>query len=539
MLDCQLFGVNPAWHHFSSVVIHALATIALFFALDSLTGKKWRSAFVAGVFAIHPLRAESVAWIAERKDVLSGLFFALTLLAWSYYARRKSVTRYLLAVLAAALGTLSKPMLVTIPFVLLLIDYWPLNRFRKEKIIWLLLEKIPFALVAAVSAVATVLAQHGQIDTFGFSLPLRFENSIVSYAFYLRQLIWPFDLAVLYPYPEKFFPFVIIAGSAALLIALSTIAIIYRRRFPFLFSGWFWFIGMLVPVIGIVQVGRQAHADRYTYLPLIGITIAIVWLVAELTVRWRFRKQIGALVSAVVIIALSACAYHQTTFWRNADSLWPHTLAVTTNNDGAHLAFATSLFAEGKTEEAIAHARIAAEIRPANAGVYGEVPVGLEGKALDEAILFWSARVENEPNNIGARNTFGVLLVQKHQMRAAVEQWEAALALNPNDGNAQSNLAWVFASAPDASLRNGTRAVELAERALKLAGGINPILYRTLAAAYAESGRFDDAIATAERGREFAEREGNRELADEFVAVVDRYRQHQPMRDASLELRED
>ena len=226
-----------------------------------------------------------MAWIAERKDVLSGLFFALTLLAWSYYARRKSVTRYLLAVLAAALGTLSKPMLVTIPFVLLLIDYWPLNRFRKEKIIWLLLEKIPFALVAAVSAVATVLAQHGQIDTFGFSLPLRFENSIVSYAFYLRQLIWPFDLAVLYPYPEKFFPFVIIAGSAALLIALSTIAIIYRRRFPFLFSGWFWFIGMLVPVIGIVQVGRQAHAGRYTYLPLIGITIAIAWLVAELTVR--------------------------------------------------------------------------------------------------------------------------------------------------------------------------------------------------------------------------------------------------------------
>jgi len=539
MLDCQLFGVNPGLHHFSSVVIHALATIALFFALDSLTGKNWRSAFVAGVFAIHPLRAESVAWIAERKDVLSGLFFALTLLAWSYYARRKSVTRYLLAVLAAALGTLSKPMLVTIPFVLLLIDYWPLDRFRKEKIIWLLLEKIPFALVAAVSAVATVLAQHGQIDTFGFSLPLRFENAIVSYAIYLRQLIWPVDLAVLYPHPEKFFPFLIIAGSAALLIALSTIAIIYRKRFPFLFSGWFWFVGMLVPVIGIVQVGRQAHADRYTYLPLIGITIAIVWLVAELTVRWRFRKQIGALVSAVVIIALSACAYHQTTFWRNADSLWPHTLAVTTNNDGAHLAFATSLFAEGKTEEAIAHARTAAQIRPANAGVYGEVPVGLEGKALDEAILFWSARVENEPNNIGARNTFGVLLVQKHQTRAAVEQWESALALNPNDGNAQSNLAWVFATAPDASLRNGTRAVELAERALKLAGGINPILYRTLAAAYAESGRFDDAIATAERGREFAEREGNRELADEFVAVLDRYRQHQPMRDARLELHED
>jgi len=212
---------------------------------------------------------------------------------------------------------------------------------------------------------------------------------------------------------------------------------------------------------------------------------------------------------------------------------------VTTNNDGAHLAFATSLFAEGKTEEAIAHARAAAEIRPTNAGVYGEVPVGLEGKTLDEAILFWSARVENEPNNIGARNTFGVLLVQKHQTRAAIEQWETALGLNPNDGNAQSNLAWVFATAPDASLRNGTRAVELAGRALKLADGVSPILHRTLAAAYAEAGRFDDAIATAERGHAFAEREGNRELADEFTAVLARYQQHQPFRDASLQLRED
>jgi protein O-mannosyl-transferase len=539
MLDCQLFGVNPGLHHFNSVVIHTLAVIALFFALESLTRKIWQSAFVATVFAIHPLRVESVAWIAERKDVLSGLFFALTLLAWSNYARRKSVTRYLLAVLAAALGTLSKPMLVTIPFVLLLIDYWPLNRFQNEKIIPLVLEKIPFALFAAVSAVATVLAQHGQIDTFGFSLPLRFENAIVSYAIYLLQLIWSLDLAVLYPYPEKFFPFLTIAACAALLIALSAIAMIYRKQFPFLFTGWFWFVGMLVPVIGIVQVGRQAHADRYTYLPLVGVTIAIVWLIAELTARWRFQKQIGALASTFIIIALSACAYHQTTFWRNADSLWLHTLAVTTNNDGAHLAFATSLFAEGKTAEAIAHARAAAEIRPANAGVYGEVPVGLEGKALDEAILLWSARVENEPNNIGARDTFGVLLVQKHQTRAAIEQWETALALTPNDGNAQSNLAWVFATAPDGSLRNGTRAVELAQRALKLAGGINPILHRTLAAAYAEAGRFDDAIATAERGQAFAEREGNRELASEFVAVLALYRQHQPFRDASLQLHEE
>jgi hypothetical protein len=265
------------------------------------------------------------------------------------------VTRYLLAVLAAALGTLSKPMLVTIPFVLLLIDYWPLNRFRTEKIVWLLMEKFRSRCSPQSRRLPRCWPNRATSTPSASLCRYDSKNAIVSYAIYLRQLIWPLDLAVLYPHPEKFFPFLIIAGSAALLIALSTIAIIYRKRFPFLFSGWFWFIGMLVPVIGIVQVGRQAHADRYTYLPLIGITIAIVWLIGELTVRWRFRKQIGALVSAVVIIALSACAYHQTTFWRNADSLWPHTLAVTTNNDGAHLAFATSIFAERKTEEAIAH----------------------------------------------------------------------------------------------------------------------------------------------------------------------------------------
>ncbi|PYI74503.1 MAG: hypothetical protein DMF04_12780, partial [Verrucomicrobia bacterium] len=345
----------------------------LLFALDSLTEKMWRSAFVATVFAIHPLRAESVAWVAERKDVLSGLFFALTLLAWSRYAHKRTVARYFIALLPAALGILSKPMLVTMPFVLLLIDYWPLNRFHNEKITFLLLEKIPFALFAAASAVATILAQHRTI--IGFPLLLRFENAIISYVIYLRQLICPVDLAVLYPHPEQFFPVSVIAGCIAFLTALPVIAIVFRRRFAFLFTGWFWFVGMLAPVIGIVQVGRQAHADRYTYLPLIGATIAIVWLLAEVTRRWRFQKPIGAVASILIVIALSACCYHQTAFWRDSDSLWPHTLAVTTNNDGAHLAFATSLFAEGKTEEAIAHARAAAEIRPANAGAYGEMPV--------------------------------------------------------------------------------------------------------------------------------------------------------------------
>jgi len=224
MLDCQLFGVRPGPMHVVNVIIHSLAAITLFFALLSLTNKMWRSAFVATVFAIHPLRVESVAWIAERKDVLSGLFFALTLLAYSAYARKQTGARYLLTLLFAALGLLSKSMLVTIPFVLLLLDFWPLARFSKKQIARLLLEKIPFALLAAGSAVGTLLAQHGTINTRGFSFLLRIENAIVACTIYLRQLFWPTKLAVLYPFPEKYFPVSTITGSLLLLGVISVFA---------------------------------------------------------------------------------------------------------------------------------------------------------------------------------------------------------------------------------------------------------------------------------------------------------------------------
>ncbi len=327
-----------------------------------------------------------------------------------------------------------------------------------------------------------------------------------------------------------------IAGCVLFLVALSTVAILFRKRLPFLFTGWFWYLGTLVPVLGIVQVGRHAHADRYTYLPLIGIVVAIVWLFAELTKRFHFQKQIGAIATACLLVALAACTRHQMSYWRNAASLWTHTLSVTTNNDAGHIAFASSLFAAGKTEEAIAHMRAAMQIRPGVAGVYGEVPISLTQKQLDAGILFWSSRIDEQPGDINAHNNLGVLLVQKHQARAAISQWEQSLALNPNDGNAQSNLAWMLATTPDDSLRDGTRAVTLAESALQLAGGVSPILHRTPAAAYAETGRFADAIETATRGRRLAERESNRSLADEFAANISRYQQHLPLRDISLQL---
>lgn len=534
MADCKLFGVNPHAHHAINVILHALTAIALFFAFDSLTGKIWRSAFIAAVFAIHPLRAESVAWIAERKDVVSGLFFALTLLAWSFYFRKKSGAYYSLALLAAGLGLLGKPMLVTIPFVLLLIDYWPLARFKTERPSRLWLEKVPFLVLAAGSVTGTLLAQGSTVGTLGFPFALRLQNALVSSVIYLRQLFWPVDLAVLYPHPEEYFPGLIIVSCAFFVLEISVATIVFRRTLPFLFTGWFWYLGMLVPVIGIVQVGRQGHADRYTYLPLIGFTIAIVWLAAELTARFRLQKILGAAVGIAIVTASAACAYHQTTFWRDAESLWNHTLAVTSNNDGAHLAFATALFAEGKTEEAIAHMREAERLRPSNVGIFGEAPVATDEKQMNAAILIWSQRVQQHPEEPNAHDNLGALLAQKHQARAATEQWNESLRLSPNDGNAQNNLAWVLATAPDDSLRNGTRAVELAEMAMHLAGGANPVVARTLAAAYAEANRFDAALATAKQGRAIAEREGNRAMTVEFDSNIAQYERRLPLRDPSL-----
>src|SRR5437764_10085453 len=230
---------------------------------------------------------------------------------------------------------MSKPMLVTIPFVLLLLDYWPLNRFATaaRSIATLVIEKIPFAFLATGSAIATILAQRGGIDVMRFPLGLRLENAIVTYITYLRQFFWSTDLAVLYPHPENYFPVSVLAGFVLFLVVLSTIAIVFGKRLPFLFTGWFWYLSMLVPVLGSVQVGRHAYADRYTYLPLIGIVVAIVWLFAELTKQFRFQKQIGAIATACILIALAACTRHQMSYWRNADSLWTHTLSVTTNNE--------------------------------------------------------------------------------------------------------------------------------------------------------------------------------------------------------------
>ena len=320
MLDCQLYGQNPGGHHLTNVILHTISVLLLFVGLKRMTDALWQSAFVAALFAIHPLHVESVAWIAERKDILSGVFFMLTLTAYAHYARAPSALRYLLVALLVAFGLMSKPMLVTLPFVLLLLDYWPLARIKGPKsevgsrLRRLINEKIPLFVLSVFSCIATLFAQRQGPSAID-QLPLlwRLENTFVTYVTYISQMLWPARLAVFYPHPNGRLPLVQVTASIALLVAISLLVISLRRTKPYLVTGWFWYLGMLVPVIGLVQVGEQARADRYTYLPQIGLYIIIAWTVGDLLLEsTRVRRALVGAIASIAIVSLSVRASGQT-----------------------------------------------------------------------------------------------------------------------------------------------------------------------------------------------------------------------------------
>jgi protein O-mannosyl-transferase len=542
MLDCQLYGLNAGWHHFTNVLLHTLAAILLFLALQQMTNAVWRSAFVAAVFAIHPLRVESVAWVAERKDVLSGVCFMLTLLAYVYYTRAPSLSRYLAVALVFALGLMSKPMLVTLPFVLLVLDYWPLRRIggrgsgAGRQLLIPVLEKIPLIALSAVSSVVTFLVQKGAVG-WTEDLPIleRINNAAVSYVLYIWQMFWPMNLAVFYPHPENRLPLWEIISSLLLLICITTVAITLRKKRPYLITGWLWYLGMLVPVIGLVQVGWQGRADRYTYLPQIGLYIAITWAVADLTSLWRRQRTILSAAAILVIGALSLCAWVQTSYWRDSETLFRHALAVTANNDVAENNLGIVFLRQGKVNEAISLLQTAVDLRPDNSPAHENLAKALLQKGqVADALIHYRKLLELQPDNIEVHNIVGTVLIQQGRVGDGVEEWQKVLAVQPDNGNAMSNLAWVFATAPDQSLRDGPKAVELAEQALRLAGGRIPILFRTLAAAYAESGEFSKAIQTARQGIELANSQGNSGLATELQGNITLYQGQRPLRDPSL-----
>lgn len=513
MLDFTLFGPNPGAFHLTNVVLHTLAALLLFLFLLLMTNALWRSAFVAAVFAIHPLRVESVAWIIERKDVLSGVFFMLALGAYFYYTRKPSITRYIVMSIFLAAGLLSKAMLVTTPVILLLLDYWMLRssdtshvtRHRSQEMGWpkLIVEKIPLFVISAVVASLTsrgIAPTHSQAD----QLPLlaRIANALVSYLVYIWQTVWPVNLAVFYPFGtnELFMgEMPIFQASVAFVILLTAtlIALALRKSRPYLFVGWFWYLIMLAPVIGIIQVNLQAHADRYTYLPQIGLLIIVAWGLADLFANWRYRTQVVIAAAVVVVFAFAFAARAQTSCWRDSETLWSRTIAVTKDNYFAHASLADLLMRRGRVKEAIEHSEKALEIRP---------------------------------NDADAQNNLGLAMLQTGGTKRAVAHLEKALEINPGHLNAEVNLAWVLATSSDDSLRNGARAVQLAEDVINRAGHPNAIVLRTLAAAYAEVGRFNDAIAAAQQAIEIARATGNEGLITDLQRSIAAYQSSQPIR---------
>ena len=458
MLDCQLYGLNPAGHHGTNVLLHMATVILLFLVLRQMTGSLWRSAFVAAVFAIHPLRVESVAWISERKDVLSGFFFMLTLGAYLRYVRRPfSIGRYAAVAVFFILGLMSKPMLVTLPFVLLLLDFWPLKRFQtletKKTIVRLVIEKIPLLLLTAVFCGITVWAQRGAIfSATKLPVPWRFGNAFCSYAIYIKQMIFPAGLALLYPHQTTGLPLWKIGTSIALLAGISWGVFAGQKKHPYLITGWCWYLGMLVPVIGIMQVGLQAHADRYTYLPQIGLSIMATWLAADWCAALRYRRAVLSTAAAVLLAVLAIAAHRQTRYWRDTFSLWTHTLGCT---DGNYLVLNTlgCLLAEkGQFEKAIPYFEKALEVSPNFDVTYFNLGVTFcLQRQFDKAIPYFEKALKINPNNAVMHCTLGTVLAKREQFDKAILHFKKALEINPNYVEAQNNLTQILAAHPDAS----------------------------------------------------------------------------------------
>jgi Flp pilus assembly protein TadD len=487
-------------------LIHAITAVLLFFVLLRMTGDVWPSAGVSGLFAVHPQHVESVAWIAERKDVLSGLFFVLTLAAYLRYARRPfSIRRYLPVVGALALGLLSKPMLVTVPFVLLLLDYWPLRRFSfaprgdtthaphapVAPVRWLVAEKIPLLALAAISSVITYLVQEGARGSLA-RLPLssRLANAVVSYVAYLGTFVYPSGLAVFYPHPAQGLPVWKIAGACVLLSGVTAVAFACRKRHPYALVGWLWYLGMLVPVIGLVQVGAQARADRYTYLTHTGVYVVVAWGAWHLARTGPSRARTIGVAASVAMVVLSVCAWRQVSFWRDSESLWTHALESTSGNYEAHNGLARALARRGQLDAAITHYQQALAIKPDFVDAHDNLGNALAASGrLDAAIAQYRMALAIKPDDAGTHNNLGLALAERGQADAAIEQYQRALACQPDFAEAHYNLGNAFAT-------RGRADAAIAQYGQALA--INPAFaeaHNNLGTVLAERGQTDEAIA--------------------------------------------
>jgi tetratricopeptide (TPR) repeat protein len=554
MLDCQFFGLNALGHHLTSLFFHIANALLLFLVLKMMTGAVWPSAFVAAVFALHPLHVESVAWVSERKDVLSSFFWMLAMIAYVRYAERPSIRRYLLVVLAFCLGLLSKSMLVTLPFVLLLLDYWPLDRFqlgqpKKDKafseskpakggyqsasVSHLIGEKIPLLVLVAVASVITfVVQQSAKAVALSEMAPLnvRMSNALLSYIDYIGKMIYPSHLAIFYPHPGENVLMWQVVISALLLLAISICVIRLARKHKYLLVGWLWYLGTLVPVIGLVQVGAQAMADRYTYLPSIGIFIMVAWGAAELAARWRFLRMWLGISMVLVLAILLICTRMQVRHWQNSFTVCRHALEVTENNFKMHTFYGNVLLYQmGEIDEAITHFKEALRINPQYSNAYK----GL-GKALlvqgnfDEAIRCFNAVSLTDKDLPEVYGDLGLAYARLGKDKLAIVSLSKSIELDPDSADNLNSFAWVLATTEDVKLRNPTDAVKYAQRACELAEPNKPAFLDTLAAAYAASGNFPEAVKTAEKAIKLAEDANEKDLAKEIQERLGLYKSDLP-----------
>jgi tetratricopeptide (TPR) repeat protein len=650
MLDCEIYGLDPAGHHLTNVLLHAASSVLLFLVLLRMSGSLWPSAWVAAIFAVHPLHVESVAWVAERRDVLSGLFFMLTLFAYALYAERPSMARILAVAGCFALGLMAKPIVVTVPCLLLLLDYWPLDRFRdatgarrSAELGWrLVAEKIPLIVLAAVTCwivLSTHSSMRGDNPLDEISLSARLSNALVSYAAYLGKSFYPVDLAF-YPLRSSV-PLAQAAGALVLLVAITGAAVYGGRRRPYLLVGWLWFLGMLVPVIGLVQRVAVDHADRYTYLSQIGLSIALAWSVSSANrsrhacpaARWR--QGLLAVASGGAVLLLGVVAWRQTAHWRDFETLWTHALACTEQNPLAHYNLGYTYAKLGRTEEAIVHLREASaaesidrqviaksycvlgdclkkqrklgeafacyeqavRTHPAEAIFHDRLAKALSrrgepdraiaewreiirlepnavrghlgladallanGEAADaiaecrevlqkepnsidaivvlggalaaqgkveEAISPLMQALESDPDNARAHFRLGLALNDLGRPESALAHLNEALLLQPDNVQMLWHLAWILATSPDRSARDGARGIELATRAIELSEGHDARAHDALAAALAETGNFSAAIDAAEQA--VAQARGDEALVDAVGQRTRLYRQSLPYR---------
>jgi protein O-mannosyl-transferase len=591
MTDCELFGLNPAAHHFVNVLFHAANTALLFMLLLRLTGLRrdvaassaqagalWPAAFIAALFAWHPLHVESVAWIAERKDLLSTFFALLALLSYTRYVKENCRRSFWFALIFSALGLMSKPMLVTLPFVMLLLDYWPLQRFQNFQIPTirrLALEKWPFFLLSIISCIVTFLAQRSTAVVSLELVPLgfRLENIPVAYVAYLSKIVWPANLAVIYPLPaDSQLPTLTVALAVTVLIFICAAVWLARKRAPYLSVGWLWFLGTLVPVIGLVQVGGQAYADRYTYLPAIGLFIMAAFGACDLTRRFQLPKIVVAGTTALILAACLVVTENQLRYWQDSEALFRHALAVTKDNHIAYVNLGVAFELNGKPNEALVEYRAAEQLAPGHYNVHNNIGNRLDNLGRpEEALAEYQKAIFLNPTMAVLHNSAGVVLTElarfneamiefTNAMRLdpaypmphvklgdallkqgrdaeAIQQFNEAMRLDPLNFAILTRTAHVLASISNPQVRDGKTALALATKANDKTGGGQAIVLNALGMALAETGDFTNAIAITQQALDLADAahlEKLEALQNQLHQELQLYQNHQPWRESFL-----